>query len=85
MNNLLYFVDNQRVSQGVFRISYLPAGDSGNGSLDRTSLFSLGGSPQPAHFPPAKQVAILLERNSSPTPPLSILKAISGSASAKPA
>jgi hypothetical protein len=51
VNNLLYFVDNQRVSQGIFRISYLPAGDSGNGSLDRTSLFSLGGSPSTSTFP----------------------------------
>jgi len=24
----MYFVDNQRVSQGVFRISYVPSGDS---------------------------------------------------------
>jgi hypothetical protein len=51
VNNLLYFVDNQRVSQGVFRIRYLPAGDSGNGALDRTSLFSLGGSPSGSTFP----------------------------------
>lgn len=51
VNNLLYFVDNQRVSQGVFRINYLPAGDSGNGALDRTSLFNLGGSPAGATFP----------------------------------
>ncbi len=51
VNNLLYFVDNQRVSQGVFRISYLPSGDNGNGSLDRTSLFSLGGSPSTSTFP----------------------------------
>ncbi|HEX3091145.1 MAG TPA: fibronectin type III domain-containing protein [Candidatus Angelobacter sp.] len=51
VNNLLYFVDNQRVSQGVFRINYLPAGDSGNGSLDRTSLFNLGGSPSGSTFP----------------------------------
>jgi hypothetical protein len=51
VNNLLYFADNQRVSQGIFRISYLPAGDSGNGSLDRTSLFSLGGSPSTSTFP----------------------------------
>src|SRR5438270_11345196 len=51
INNLLYFVDNQRVSQGVFRIGYLPAGDSGNGSLDRSSLFNLGGSPSTSTFP----------------------------------
>jgi hypothetical protein len=53
-NNLLYFVDNQRVSQGIFRINYLPAGNSGNGSLDRTSLFSLGGSPSGSVFPAGK-------------------------------
>ena len=51
VNNLLYFVDNQRVSQGVFRINYLPAGDSGNGALDRTSLFNLGGGPAGSTFP----------------------------------
>jgi hypothetical protein len=51
VNNLLYFVDNQRVSQGIFRISYLPGGDSGNGALDRTSLFNLGGSPSASTFP----------------------------------
>jgi len=51
VNNLLYFVDNQRVSQGIFRIGYLPAGDSGNGSLDSTSLFNLGGSTAGATFP----------------------------------
>lgn len=51
VNNLLYFVDNQRVSQGIFRINYLPAGDSGNGALDPTSLFSLGGSLSGSTFP----------------------------------
>jgi titin len=51
VNNLLYFVDDQRVSQGIFRIKYLPAGDSGNGSLDASSLFSLGGSPVGSVFP----------------------------------
>ncbi len=51
VNNILYFVDNQRVSQGIFRIGYLPAGDSGNGSLDSTSLFNLGGSPAGSTFP----------------------------------
>ncbi|HEV8493648.1 MAG TPA: hypothetical protein VGR76_15335, partial [Candidatus Angelobacter sp.] len=51
VNNLLYFVDNQRVSQGIFRISYLSAGDSGNGLLDPTSLFNLGGSSAGSTFP----------------------------------
>jgi Fibronectin type III domain/Domain of unknown function DUF11 len=49
-NNLLYFVDNQRVSQGVFRINYLPAGDSGNGALDRTTLINLAGAPANSNF-----------------------------------
>src|SRR5438309_236626 len=45
------FVDDQRVSQGIFSIKYLPAGDSGNGSLDVSNLFSLGGSPSGSVFP----------------------------------
>jgi hypothetical protein len=49
-NNLLYFVDNQRVSQGVFRINYLPAGDNGNGTLDRTTLINLAGAPANSNF-----------------------------------
>lgn len=49
-NNLLYFTDNQRVSQGVFRINYVPTGDSGNGSLDRTTLLNLAGAPANSNF-----------------------------------
>ncbi|HEU4414312.1 MAG TPA: fibronectin type III domain-containing protein [Candidatus Angelobacter sp.] len=44
VNNLLYFVDNQRVSQGIFRINYLPSGDNGNGSVDLFSVFNLAGA-----------------------------------------
>lgn len=49
-NNLLYFTDNQRTSLGVFRINYVPTGDSGNGSLDRTTLINLAGAPSNSTF-----------------------------------
>jgi hypothetical protein len=48
--NLLYFADNQKTSQGVLRISYLPAGDNGNGALDPSTLFDLGGNQGGATF-----------------------------------
>src|ERR1051326_2571475 len=35
----LYFVDEQRASQGVMRIGFLPDGDSGHGLLDFNSVF----------------------------------------------
>ncbi|MGZ7105468.1 MAG: fibronectin type III domain-containing protein, partial [Candidatus Angelobacter sp.] len=44
VNNRLYFVDNQRLTQGVLRISYVPGGDSGQGSLDPSTLFDLAGN-----------------------------------------
>lgn len=47
-NNFLYFADGK---QGLFRISYVAAGDSGNGMLDYTTLFGLGGNPSGATFP----------------------------------
>ena len=50
INNLLYFTDNQRTSQGVFRINYVATGDSGNGSLDRTTLINLAGAPANSTF-----------------------------------
>jgi len=49
--NLLYFVDNKSATRGVFRISYLPGGDSGNGSLDFSTTFSMGGKVNPDKFP----------------------------------
>ena len=50
-NNLLYFVDNQvKNSKGVFRINYHPEADTGNGSLDVQSLFSMGGAPSGSLF-----------------------------------
>jgi hypothetical protein len=49
--NLLYFVDNKSSTRGVFRINYLPAGDSGNGSLDFSTTFSMGGKLNPDKFP----------------------------------
>jgi uncharacterized repeat protein (TIGR01451 family) len=50
-NNFLYFVDNRSATRGVFRIQYLPQGDSGNGSFDFNSTFSLGGNSTTDVFP----------------------------------
>ena len=50
-SNLLYLTDNQRLSQGVLRINYLPSGDNGNGALDFTTAFSLGGNITANTFP----------------------------------
>ena len=50
-NSLLYFVDTQaKNSQGVLRLNYHPEGDSGNGSLDAQSLFSMAGAPAGQQF-----------------------------------
>ncbi len=49
--NLLYFVDNKSATRGVFRISYLPSGDNGNGSLDFSTTFSMGGNLSTDKFP----------------------------------
>jgi Fibronectin type III domain/Domain of unknown function DUF11 len=50
-NNKLYFVDTQaRISKGVFRIDYHPEADSGNGSLDSQSVFSMAGAPAGSLF-----------------------------------
>jgi hypothetical protein len=50
-NNFLYFVDNRSATRGVFRIQYRPQGDSGNGSFDFSSTFSLGGNSTTDVFP----------------------------------
>jgi hypothetical protein len=50
-HNLLYFVDNRSATRGVFRISYSPAGDGGNGSFDFSSTFSMGGNSTADTFP----------------------------------
>jgi Fibronectin type III domain/Domain of unknown function DUF11 len=50
-NNLIYLVDAQaKNSQGVLRINYQAGADSGNGSMDPQSLFSLGGAPAGTTF-----------------------------------
>jgi uncharacterized repeat protein (TIGR01451 family) len=49
--NFLYFVDNRSATRGVFRIQYLPQSDSGNGSFDFSSTFSLGGNGTTDVFP----------------------------------
>jgi hypothetical protein len=50
-NNFLYFVDNRSATRGVFRMQYVPQGDSGNGSFDFNSTFSLGGNSTTDVFP----------------------------------
>ena len=46
--NLLYFADQK---QGIFQITYVAEGDSGNGQLDYTSLFGMGGNPPGSIYP----------------------------------
>lgn len=48
--NYLYFVDEQRASQGIMRIGYLATGDSGHGFLDFSSLFVMAGNTTGARF-----------------------------------
>lgn len=50
-HNLLYFVDNRSATRGVFRISYFPSGDNGNGSFDFSTAFSMGGNSTTDTFP----------------------------------
>lgn len=63
-SNSLYFVDSKSATRGVFRISYLPTGDNGNGSLDFSSTFSMGGNTSTDKFP-AGQTGCLLPNNPS--------------------
>lgn len=46
--NLLYFAD---LKQGIFQITYVAGGDSGNGLLDYTTLFGMGGNPAGTIYP----------------------------------
>ncbi|MBZ5523897.1 MAG: fibronectin type III domain-containing protein [Acidobacteriia bacterium] len=46
----LYFVDEQRASQGIMRIGWDPDGDGGHGELDFNSIFIMGGNPTGARF-----------------------------------
>jgi hypothetical protein len=62
--NFLYFVDNKSNTRGVFRINYLPEGDNGNGSLDFSSTFSMGGNTTTDKFP-GGQTGCLLPNNPS--------------------
>ncbi len=48
--HFLYFADEQRASQGVMRIGFLPDGDGGHGLLDFNSLFIMGGDTTGARF-----------------------------------
>ncbi len=48
--NYLYFADEQRASEGIIRIGYLPSGDNGHGFLNFASIFIMGGSTTGARF-----------------------------------
>lgn len=48
--NYLYFVDEQRASQGIMRIGYLATGDGGQGYLNFASVFVMGGNTTGARF-----------------------------------
>ncbi|MGZ4843285.1 MAG: fibronectin type III domain-containing protein [Candidatus Angelobacter sp.] len=48
--NYLYFVDEQRASQGIMRIGYIATGDSGHGLLNFDSLFVMAGNTTGARF-----------------------------------
>jgi fibronectin type III domain protein len=48
--NYLYFVDEQRASQGIMRIGYQATGDGGHGGLDFGTLFIMGGNTTGARF-----------------------------------
>ena len=47
--NNLYAVDIQANTQGIFRLHYLPDGDSGHGALDPLHAEVLGGNPGAVH------------------------------------
>ncbi|MGZ7053432.1 MAG: fibronectin type III domain-containing protein, partial [Candidatus Angelobacter sp.] len=46
----LYFVDEQRASQGIMRIGYIASGDSGHGYLNFASVFVMAGNTTGARF-----------------------------------
>jgi hypothetical protein len=48
--NYLYFVDEQRASQGIMRIGYEAAGDGGHGFLNFASVFVMAGNTTGARF-----------------------------------
>jgi len=47
VTNFLYLTD---IRQGIYRMHYLPDGDSGNGFLDFSSIFPMAGVPSGARF-----------------------------------
>ncbi len=61
--NLLYFVDSKSATRGVFRITYVAGGDNGNGTLDFSSTFNMGGNTTTDKFP--SQTGCLLPNNPS--------------------
>ena len=62
--NFLYFVDSKSNTRGVFRVTYVPSADNGNGSLDFSTTFSMGGNTTTDKFP-GGQTGCLLPNNPS--------------------
>jgi hypothetical protein len=67
-NNFLYLVD-VRKSQGVYRLHFLPDGDSGNGFLDFTTIFAMAGNPTAARFQGGQTGCSLPSNSTLPTNP----------------
>jgi hypothetical protein len=67
-SNFLYLVDVRR-SQGVYRLHYLPDGDSGQGFLDFTTIFAMAGNPTAARFQGGQTGCPLPTNSTLPTNP----------------
>ena len=50
ITNFLYLTDEQTNSQGIFRLGYLPTGDSGQGQLDFNNVLPLAGNITGSRF-----------------------------------
>jgi hypothetical protein len=48
--NFIYLTDEQTNSEGIFRIGYLPTGDSGQGQLDFNNVFAMVGAITGSRF-----------------------------------
>lgn len=66
--NFLYLVD-ERASQGLYRLHYLPDADSGHGTLDFTSIFAMVGNPTSARFQGGQTGCPLPTNSTLPTNP----------------
>ncbi len=82
VNNLLYFVETSAFLKAFSESTIFPPETTAMDLWIGPHSSTWVAARQAAHFRQARRVAISRERSSSPTLPLLILKAISGSASA---